>query len=230
MLTLLHHPMSGPSRFIRLILHEYQLTVELQLENPWEKRTEFLLINPAQTLPVLSVNGNHHICEAMIISEYLDETCGVFQRNLTLFPTDPIERAETRRLLYWFLEKFDQEVAFPLINEIVLKRIMPVALGQNSPESSVLRQARQNLKQHLKYLEWLAYNRHWLAGEFFSYVDLAAAAELSTLDYIGEIDWDIYHIAKEWYTRVKSRPSFQTILKDKIQGLAPVTHYTNLDF
>ena len=76
-----------------------------------------------------------------------------------------------------------------LVRERVLKPLMPEALGGGSPDSAAIRAARANIRQHMKYTNWLAGTRHWLAGTRITYADLAAAATLSVLDYLGEIDW-----------------------------------------
>jgi glutathione S-transferase len=80
------------------------------------------------------------------------------------------------------------------------------------------------------YVTWLTDRRNWLAGDFFSLADAAAAAHFSTLDYAGEIPWSKYPEAKDWYARIKSRPSFRDLLKDRIAAFPPATHYANLDF
>ena len=63
-----------------------------------------------------------------------------------------------------------------------------------------------------------------------SLADLTAAAHLSVADYLGDVDWDKWEEAKTWYMRVKSRPCFRTLLKDRIGGLAPPPYYDKLDF
>ena len=60
--TLYHHPMSASSRYIRLLLAEYDQNIDLLEEKPWERRTEFLQINPAGDLPVLMVGEGQFIC------------------------------------------------------------------------------------------------------------------------------------------------------------------------
>ena len=50
------------------------------------------------------------------------------------------------------------------------------------------------------------------------------------IDYFGDVPWDAYPKAKEWYARLKSRPSFRPILADNLPGIAPPPHYANLDF
>ena len=57
-----------------------------------------------------------------------------------------------------------------------------------------------------------------------------AAAQFSTLDYLGEVPWPEHPQAKAWYSRVKSRPSFRALLADKIPGFSPPPHYADLDF
>jgi len=170
------------------------------------------------------------IVGASVIAEYLDETRGVLKRDKRLFAEDPIERAEIRRLTDWYLTKTESEVTRHLVRERVLKPVMPANAGGGSPDSAAIRAARANVRQHMKYTNWLAGTRPWLAGSRITYADIAAAAALSVLDYLGEVDWREHHAAREWYTRVKSRPSFRPLLADRVRGLTPVSHYADLDF
>ena len=72
--------------------------------------------------------------------------------------------------------------------------------------------------------------RDWLAGDRLSYADLAAAAHLSAVDYLGDVPWSEDEAAKSWYARVKSRPSFRPLLAETWPGLPPSTTYADLDF
>jgi glutathione S-transferase len=230
MLTLFHHPMFPSCRFVRLAFGEYGEELALIEEKPWARRKEFLSLNAAGTLPVLLAEGDVPIVGANVIAEYLDETRGVLKRDRRLFVEDPMERAEIRRLVDWYLVKTDGEVTRHLVRERVLKPLMPESQGGGSPDSSALRAARANIRQHLKYTNWLAGTRHWLSGPRITYADLAAAAAISVLDYLGEIDWTDYSAAREWYVRLKSRPSFRPLLADRVRGISPVSHYADLDF
>ncbi|WP_341759965.1 glutathione S-transferase family protein [Candidatus Endowatersipora endosymbiont of Watersipora subatra] len=230
MLTLFHHPMSASSRAIRLSMAEYNLHINLIEEQLWQRREEFLALNPAATLPVLLIDDNLPIIGATVIAEYLDETQGILHRDRRLFPEYPVARAEMRRIVDWALTKLEAEVIRYTITERFTKRQMVTDKGGASPNSTVLRVARKNIRYHLNYLEWLAGTRNWIAGSTFTYADLAVSAALSTLDYLGEIDWERYLILKDWYTRLKSRPSFRTLLSDRLRTLPPVSHYVDLDF
>ena len=230
MLRLHHHPMSAASRFVRLVLGEYGERAEFVDERPWERRREFLALNPAGTLPILSEDSGAPIVGGMVIAEYLDETRGAFQREKRLLAEKALERAEIRRLTEWFLIKLDGEVTRYLVRERVFKLEMRPDEGGGSPDASAIRAARANLKHHMRYVGWLAESRNWLSGPKLSYADLAAAASFSILDYLGEIAWEKEPLAKEWYTRVKSRPSFRPLLAERIRGIPPVAHYAELDF
>jgi glutathione S-transferase len=230
MLTLFHYPLFASCRFVRLCFGEYGEEISLIEEKPWLRRREFLSLNPAGSLPVLLAEGDNPIIGAGNIAEYLDETRGVLKRERRLFAEDPIARAEIRRLVDWYLDKAENDVTRHLVRERALKPQMPAETGGGSPDSGVIRAARSNVRQHMKYTNWLAGTRHWLAGPRMTYADLAAAATLSVLDYLGEIDWNDYAACREWYARVKSRPAFRPLLSDRIRGLTPVSHYADLDF
>ncbi len=230
MLTLFHHPFCPHSRFVRLCLDELSLAPSLVEERAWERRTEFLRLNPAGTTPVLLEEGAPPVPGAAIIAEYLDETRGGALPRQRLMPTDLSARVEVRRLMSWFNDKFFEEVSGPIVTERVYKRFIPVTEGGGSPDTEALRAARSNIKYHLAYIGWLIRSRDWLAGANLTYADLAAAAHLSAADYLGDVPWDEDKSARAWYARVKSRPSFRTLLSETMPGLAPSASYANLDF
>jgi glutathione S-transferase len=230
MLTLLHHPFCPRSRFVRICLAEYALTPRLVEERVWERREEFLMLNPAGETPVLLEEGGPPVPGAGIIAEYLDETRGAGLAERRMLPTDPADRVEVRRLSEWFNDKFHAEVSHPLVHERLYKRYMPPQQGGGSPDTDAMRAARMNVRYHLAYIGWLVRTRHWLAGDRLSYADLAAAAHLSVVDYLGDVPWSEDEAAKIWYARVKSRPSFRPLLADMLAGIPPSPTYADLDF
>jgi glutathione S-transferase len=230
MLTLFHHAFCPHSRFVRLALEECGLTVRLVEERTWDRRKEFLALNPAGTTPVLVDEGAPPVPEAAIIAEYLDETRGEQIERARLMPRDPRDRVEVRRLMSWFNDKFFDEVSGPLVMERVYKRHIPSGRGGGPPDTDSLRAARSNIRYHLSYIGWLVRMRDWLAGDSLTYADLAAAAHLSVADYLGDVPWDQDETAKAWYARIKSRPAFRALLMETLPGLPPSPSYVNLDF
>lgn len=222
MRTLYHQPLDPFCRKIRLILGEKALEATLIPENPAERRHDFLAINPAGEIPVLLEDGTIAICGHGAITEYLDE----MRPEPMLIGRHPRERAEARRLAAWFDEKFYREVTRNILDEKLVKRLSKT--GQ--PDSSAIRAGLANIRTHLDYITYLMDRRSWLAGERFSIADIAAAAHLSCVDYCGDVPWENYSAVKDWYVRIKSRPSFRSILADSLPGAPPPRHYADLDF
>ncbi|KAB1081709.1 glutathione S-transferase family protein [Methylobacterium soli] len=230
MATLHHSPFCPQSRFIRLVLAEMGMEPILVEERTWERRDEFLLLNPAGTTPVLVEQSGLAVPGSGIIAEYLDETRGLGLSGRRLLPDTTAERVEVRRLLDWFLVKFDAEVTGYLVMEKISKRFMNSSDGGGPPDMNAIRAARINVRYHLKYIGYLMGRRRWIAGDHLTYADLAAAAHLSCVDYLGDVPWDEDETARDWYARVKSRPSFRALLADRVPGMAPAEHYADLDF
>ena len=220
--SLLHLPLDPFSRKIRIVLGEKKITASLAVEPIWERRHEFLSINPAGTVPVFIEDDGTTISTSQAIAEYLEETS---KEPALIFGT-ALQRAEIRRLCNWFDVKFNTEVTEYLLGEKIMKRF----LGLGEPSSETIRAGYANIDTHLGYIEYLAEQRAWLAGEHFSLADITAASHISCIDYLGDIAWEDYQQAKQWYARIKSRPSFRPLLKDLIPGTRPPAHYKNLDF
>ena len=230
MLTLFHHPFCPHSRFIRLMLAEHGLEHRVIEERVWERREEFLMLNPAAATPVLVAEGYPPVPGAATIAEFLDETSGAEMAERRLMPAEPGRRVEVRRLAAWFNEKFFAEVTGPLVMERFYKRHMRIEQGGGPPDTDSIRAARVNIRYHIAYIGWLVRTRDWLAGDRMSLADLAAAAHLSVVDYLGDVPWSEDEASKNWYARVKSRPSFRAILAETWPGLAAAPSYADLDF
>ncbi len=227
---LYHHPLDPLSRFARLALAEYGIEADLVEERAFERRHDFLALNPAGTLPVLSEEGGAVVPGPGLIAEWLDETRGHTVPGRRLMPEPPHERIEVRRLTEWFNTKFFAEVSNWLVTEKVYKRFMSAEQGGGAPAMELVRAARTNIRYHLRYIGYLVARRNWLAGDELTYADLAAAAHLSSVDYLGDVPWDEDETARNWYARVKSRPGFRTLLADRVPGMAPADSYPDLDF
>jgi glutathione S-transferase len=220
--TLYHLPFSANSRLVRVALSEKKIDVKLIVEPIWERRDSFLSLNPEGQVPVLLTKHNIPLSGAPVIIEWLED----ISSERSLIGKDINFRAEARRIMFWFNNKFSSEVE----SSIVYEKIMKVFMGKGNPDANILRVGRKNLITHMQYIDWLSKNRDWLAGTSFSIADISASANLSILDYLGEIKWKDFSYAKEWYARVKSRPSFRGVLLDKIPGLLPPKNYSDLDF
>jgi glutathione S-transferase len=225
MYKLYHHPLCPFSRKIRIFLAAKEIKFELINENFWERKKDFLAINPASTVPVLIDNeSNLPICYSLVIIEYIEEK---HDKKNNFIGQSLIQKAEIRRIQNWFDEKFYLEVSKYILNERYFNRFL---LPFQTPNSETLRVARHNLNIHLSYIEYLIENRKYLGGEEISVADFAAAGHISALDYFGDINWSHYEEIKNWYSLVKSHKFFSEILKDRIAGIIPSQNYSKLDF
>ncbi len=222
MRTVYHLPLSPFSRKVRIALAEKKLDFDLKVEKVWERRAAYLTLNPAGQVPLLIDEDGTAIADSGVICEYLEDR----YPEPSLLGGAPAARAETRRLIAWFDLKFDREVTRNLAFEKVMKRFY----NMGEPLSERIRAGQQNIRYHLDYIAYLVDRRNWLAGDRLSYADLAAGAHLSVLDYIGDVPWSEHGAAKDWYARLKSRPSFRALLEDHVAGLPPPKHYADLDF
>jgi glutathione S-transferase len=218
---LYHYPLSPFSRKVRLVLAEKKIEVELIEEKYWEQDAEFRRRNPAGKIPVLKM-GNKLFADSTAICEYLED----LQPTPPLMPRSAEARYEVRRLIGWFDDKFYHEVTAKLLGERVFRKVM----GTGYPDSSNVKAGAKAIKYHLDYMAWLLEKRRWLAGNDLTLADFAAAAQLSCLDYISDVDWNRAESVKDWYAKIKSRPAFRSILADQVPGFPPPPQYANLDF
>ena len=220
--TLYHFQLCPFSRKVRLCLYEKGIPFGLVHEVPWVRREGLLALNPVGDLPVLVEPDGSVLTQHNAICEYLNELVP----EMNLMGETPKGRAEIRRMTGWFDSAFYMDVLKPLVGERVVKAMKTGA----APNSLMIRAARDNLKNYLAYLDWLAARRPYLGGRLLSMADLGVAAHLSVLDYLGEISWEKYPEMKLWYAKIKSRPSFSSLLRDKFAAIMPAESYTNLDF
>jgi glutathione S-transferase len=223
MRTLHHYWLCPFSRKVRIVLAEKKLAFEMVVERAWEQSPELLALNPACDVPVLIEPNGAVLADSTAIVEYLDET----HEEPMLMGRNILTRAEVRRLVGWFDVKFNRDVTTTLVGEKLFKRQMGIPGG---PDSKLLRIGYEAIGEHLDYVGWLTERRNWLAGDNFSLADVTAAAHLSCVDYIGDVPWDQFPAAKDWYARIKSRPSFRPLLTDHLPGMSPPKHYADLDF
>ena len=221
MIRLYHVPLSPFCRKVRLSLAEKRLEVELVEERYWERDPEFIRRNPAGKVPVLKID-DLTLSESTATCEYIEER----YPDPPLLPKDPSARHEVRRLVAWFDDKFHDEVTSKLLYERVNKKITK----EGYPDSTNVKAGAKAIKFHLEYIGWLLDERRWLAGSEMSLADFAAAAHLSSLDYISDVDWNLNHTVRDWYAKIKSRPAFRSLLADAVPGFPPPAHYADLDF
>lgn len=215
-------PFCPLSRKIFIGLREKGIAFKEFYEKTWDPSRTVLKLNPIGELPIFL--DHQHICQNdFVAQDYIDE----FYKDLpSLMGRTAIQRSETRFILSWFDRIFYHDVYWTLFYERGLKR----QARQGVPDTSILKRGRENLKKHMLTLEYWTQQRVYLNGHQFSWADIAGIAHLSCIDYLGDISWKDYPWTKEWYVKIKSRPSVRPCLDWYFPGLIPYEYYGSLDF
>lgn len=146
-----------------------------------------------------------------------------------LVPGDPAQRAEVLRWLDWTMGHLNERATRKILYEKAAQRFTG-APSIGAPDMNVIRQGREALRAALGGVSKVVERNGNLVSRECFLSDIALAAHLSALDYFGEVPWTDYPQASEWYVRMKSRPSFRSLLADRLPGQPPVMHYAELDF
>jgi glutathione S-transferase len=214
MRRIVHLVFSPPSRLARLLVGEKRLPCD-----------PILAEDPNAHLPVFT-DADETCCEGLwAIVDHLEST-------YTDNPFIPEFTAERRESLRWF-DLIMGPVMERVTRKIVFEKANPRFTGapsRSTPDMNIIRSGREALHAALGEMGGILEERGYFAGRECSIADLALAANLSALDYFGEVKWDDYPPIREWYMKVKSRPSFRTLLADRVPGQPPVAHYAELDF
>lgn len=223
MLKVYHYTFCPFSRKLRVVLSEKNIDFSLREEKYWENNYDFMKINPSGMTPAVLFENNTSLNGTHTLFEYFEKTTPI----PALLPSNSIEQAKVRSLVEWFDNKFYQEITKHIFTEKILKTILH---NNKTPVSSRIRAAKSNLVYHLDYMKFLLKNNTYLFGEKLTIADISAASQISILDYTHDINWEKNIKVKSWYSLIKSRPSFRSILQDRIIELSPPSHYLNPDF
>ncbi|HXC55090.1 MAG TPA: glutathione S-transferase family protein [Rhizomicrobium sp.] len=214
MRKLIHLTLSPASRLARLLVGEKRLTCDPVLSD-----------DPLVHLPsFIDLDGT----TATGLWAIVDHLEGTYPEH-PLMPEDPVARGEALRWLDWAFGPLHEQVTRRILFEKGAQRFTGAA-QRMAPDMNVIRQGREALRGTLKALGEAAEMRGNLATRDCTIADLAVAAHLSALDYFGEVPWTDYPHTAEWYGRIKSRPSFRTLLGDRVPGQPPTASYAELDF
>lgn len=225
MTKLYHHKLDPACRLTRLMLSEYGIVPDLEDASPFKRDAKLQQFDPAASIPLLVANGVPPIIGCMAVVHFIEERHAPDGIG-GLIPLDVSGRAEMWRMYEWVMVKLNDEVTRYLLEEKIGRR----ETGDGAPDPSTLRAAKSNLSEHLHYFAYLLATRRWLCGEEMTLADFALAAHLSTIDYLGDMDWSKAGETKDWYARIKSRPAFRPLLGDRVVGMPPSITYADLDF
>ena len=200
-------------RAVRFYLSEMAIDFELEQVFPWVNDAKFHNNDISVDEPLIIESDREKLLLSgfQSIITYFDD--GNHMNRLTGITTQ--ERLEICRISERFNTFFFADVVRPLVYEKVTKRYY----SNRSPNSICIREAGERMHEYMDFIGWLFERRNWLAGEDFSLADIVVSSHISCIDYLGAIDWNKFVRVKDWYVRIKSRPSFRSILQDSTEIL-----------
>ncbi|MDR3290025.1 MAG: glutathione S-transferase family protein [Rickettsiales bacterium] len=208
---LYHYPLCPISRRIRFLLEHLSLEHELIEIKPWDLNECLPVGYSAPTL--YDKNKDVSICDGYVISDFLVSK-KFYGKN----------EFEAKRLIMLFDKEFFNDVFKTMFIEKIEK------IFTNEKQSlEKIKKAQEILNYYLNYVEEILQKNDNVSSSEFTLADLTIATYLSVLDYLGEISWKKYHKMKNWYLIIKSKPAFNSILKDKIIGINPSKNYSKID-
>ncbi len=214
MRRLIHLMLSPSCRLARLMVGEKRVACDPAMSD-----------DPKQSMPIFTdLDGTR--CEGVwAILDHLEH----HYPDHPLAPADDAARLACLRWVDWAMGPFHEQVTQRIVYEKAAPRFTGAGFSR-APDMNVIRAGREELKLALKAIGLAAETNGNIACRETTLGDLAVAAHLSALDYFGEVPWTDFPTAAEWYVRMKSRPSFRSILADRVPGQPPVSHYAELDF
>lgn len=189
------------SHWVRFVLAEKGINVDIVEVNPQELPEDLLHLNPYGTVPTM-VDRDLVLYEPHIIVEYLDERFP----HPPLLPVYPVARAKSRQMMYRIERDWYQ----------LLKRIE----SSNEREAKA---ARKQLQDSLISLAPLFSGKPYFLSDEFTLVDCYVAPLLWRLPKLGlELPANAKPI-KVYAERLFKRPTFRASLSETEQELGAVT-------
>jgi len=199
-MQLYYSPISSNSR--RVLLAADHLGIELDLVDidllSPEDRRRLQDVNPNAKVPVL-VDDGFVLPESCAIMQYLADG----KPGQTLYPTEPLARAEVNRWMFWACQHFSQP-----IGQIAWENVWKKMVNGEGADMAVLAHGAANLARAATVLDRHVADRSWLAGERVTLADYAVAAPLIVSER-ARLPLEDYPHLLAWYARVQALPAWR---------------------
>jgi glutathione S-transferase len=199
-MRLYYHPLSSNARRAMLTAEHLKLKlelVEINLVNPDDRR-RLAEINPNNKIPVLEDDG-FVLWESCAIMQYLAD-CTPGQ---TLYPQDPIQRADVNRWLFWSSQHFA-----PAVGVLVWERLWKKVVQGVETDPVELARGERDLVRFAAVLDAHLAGRQWTVGDSVTLADYALAAPLMYMEN-AQLPMQAYPHLLAWFDRVEQLEAWQ---------------------
>ena len=197
---LYYSPVSSNSR--RVLLAAAHLGIDLDLVDidllDPEDRRRLQEVNPNGKVPVL-VDDGFVLSESCAIMQYLADG----KPGQTLYPTEPLARADVNRWMFWGCQHFTQP-----IGQIAWENVWKKMVSGEDADLALVAHGAHNLARAATVLDRHVADRTWLVGEGVTLADYAVAAPLIVSER-ARLPLGDYPQLLAWYARVQALPAWR---------------------
>lgn len=200
-MKLYFHPLSGNSRRVLLVAAHLELALEhvvIDLARGEQREAPHRARNPNARVPVLEDDG-FLLWESRAIMEYLcDRTPGQ-----TLMPTDPRDRADVRRWLYWCAVHMA-----PAVTVVVFENFVKAVSGRGAPDPAEVARGEALIAQYAPVLDARVAERAWVAQDRLTLADFSLASSFA-LAGPARLPLEPYPHLRAWLGRVQATDAWK---------------------
>jgi glutathione S-transferase len=199
-MQLYYHPISSNAR--RVLLAAGHLGIQLDL-------VEINLMNEADRRRLAELNDNGKIPVLVDEGFVLWESCAIMQyladskQGQTLYPADPLARADVNRWMFWACQHFA-----PAVSVISWENVWKKMVTGEGADVKELARGAADLAQAAAVLDKHLAGRQWLVGDSVTLADYAVAPPLMYRER-ARLPLDAYPQLLAWFDRVRALPAWR---------------------
>ncbi|MGZ5200502.1 MAG: glutathione S-transferase family protein [Telluria sp.] len=197
---LYYHPFSSNARRVTMVADHLGIKLDLTEINlaSADDRRRLNEVNPNSKIPVLLDDG-FVLTESCAIMQYLADS----KPGQTLYPTDPLARADVNRWLFWSVQHFS-----PAIGVIVWQNVWKKLVEGTDPDPVELARGTRELERFAAVLDAHLAGREWLCGGAVTLADYAVAAPMMYVER-ARVPVGQYAHLLAWFERVRQLPAWR---------------------
>jgi glutathione S-transferase len=197
---LYYNPISSNARRVTMVADHLGIKldlVEINLANAGDRR-RLAEVNENSKIPVL-MDEDFVLWESCAIMQYLAD-CAPGQ---TIYPEDPIARANVNRWMFWASQHFATAIGVVVWENLWKKLVTGV-----DTDPVELARGQRDLARFAPVLDAQLAGRKWLCGDAVTLADYATAAPLMYMER-ARLPLEQYENVMAWFGRVQELPAWR---------------------
>ena len=185
------------ARKVRVVLREKKINFEEIIDNPWNKDTQAINLNPLGKIPILLLAGHETLFDSKVIVQYLD----FYEPKPLFYPLNTGENISARLV---------ETVADGMCDSVVLL-FLENSRNETLRSKNWITRQEEKIFEGIKYLSSYLDEREYFVGNYFNIADVCAFCCLEYLDLrFPKLKWrDKYPNLKTYWHIHKGRQSFK---------------------